>query len=78
MTNSQTTQRHTLFHLRGGCYKGTNCLFIEQNVQIFTLSGVRDSLDFDVTSPAAEKSRSASEEVAYTAKFRLATIAKNG
>ena len=51
---------------------------MEQNVQIFTLSGVRDNLYLDVTNPAAEKSRSASDDVAYTAKFRLATIAKIG
>jgi hypothetical protein len=53
-------------------------LLIEQKVQIFTLSGVRDSLYLDATSPAAEKSRSASDEVAYTDKFLRATIAKIG
>ena len=51
---------------------------MEQNVQMFTLSGVRESRYLDVTSPAAEKSRSASADVAYTAKLRLATIAKIG
>ena len=78
-----TNSSHNTFeviHLKfpGGYYKGTNCLFMEQNVQMFTLSGLRDRRDFDVTSPAAEKSRSASEEVAYTAKLRLATIANIG
>lgn len=47
-------------------------------MQIFKLAGVRESLYFDVTNPAAEKSLSDSADVAYTAKLRRATMAKIG
>jgi hypothetical protein len=49
-----------------------------QKVQIFMLSGLKESRCLLATKPAAEKSRSASEEVAYTAKLRRATFAKIG
>jgi hypothetical protein len=45
---------------------------------MLTLSDVRERRYFDATRPAAEKSRSASADVAYTAKLRRATMAKIG
>jgi hypothetical protein len=51
---------------------------MEQNVHMLTLSEESDNLYLDVTKPAAEKSLSDSADVAWTAKFLLATIAKIG
>lgn len=52
--------------------------FKEQNVQMLTDSQLSPSLHFDVTNPAALKSRSASAEVLYTLMMRRATIPSKG